>query len=121
MTSFVAVGSIYPCSNQSMTDIIACRKGYIYVRATKDYWQIKVDTIPKELHDLEVGCWNTGNAYEWKRAQSQDVGYESATKIYIDVYLPPDEVKEIRIKEKIEKAPEQLEGQMNLLDMFGKE
>lgn len=86
-------------------------------RATQQYWNAKTNVIPKDVLELEVGQWGTTTAYNWIWMQTQRVGYESAQKIDITVYLPPEQVREIRIEQK-EKPAEQIEGQMNLLEII---
>lgn len=87
-------------------------------RATQPYWSVKASVIPKSVLELEVGQWNCSNAYNWESKQSQSVGYESAEKLDITVYLPPEQVKEIRIETE-PKAIDMLDGQKSVDDLKG--
>lgn len=88
-------------------------------RASNQYWNTKLNVIPKSVLELEVGQWSSSRAYSWIHRQSQQVGYDSAEMINIIVYLPPEQVTEIRIEAEVkEKRQNVLEGQMNLLEIL---
>lgn len=62
-------------------------KREINKRASVPMWDIKEKSLPDFLLDLEVGYWNTVAATQWIHLQDC-TGYDSASTIKIDVYLP---------------------------------
>ena len=82
------------------------------LRASHSHWGVKVNIIPKDVLELEVGQWSVTSAYSWRSRQGQQVGYESAQEIDITVYLPPECMAEIQIDTE-EKVIKQIEGQIS--------
>ena len=86
----------------------------INLRAKNNYWGIILNAFPKNILDLEVTAWSTRDSYSWK-IYKNSTGYESACVIRIECWIPPDEIKEIRIESELKSMP-QIDGQMDITD-----
>ena len=98
-----------------------CKKDATYIDKSintwddgKDYWQLRVERIPKKWRELEVFSWRNANVYKPRHGRYSINPNGDYNGIRI-VALPSGE--SLKVEEK-ETTGNQLEGQMNLEDFL---
>ena len=87
----------------------------------KDYWQVKVNRIPKQWLDLEVYSWGVSPAstvcYSSPRRRNGNMKNVNFHGQRIDITaIPSGECLEVKEVKQTEPEPDQVDGQMSIED-----